>query len=285
MKAPDLDWMGEGFAETLTTKLNHVKRLKLVERTQLKEIIEEMKLGMAGITENNASGIGKLLSADYLVIGSFQKLDAGGRSILKINSRLVNVKTGEVEQGKAVSAKGPYETVFDIQESLAAKLAKTLGIGISDIELQNMAVDETVSITAYELYNQAKNETDDGRKELLLQKALEYDPGYAKAHLLLGSFYNIRAMADSSLEKISLSHLEKALEIDPGLHDGHYVLGDYYFRKRLVYRTQKDKKEHDAIEKARYHLKAFIDNKKDSGAKYYIWKVKKAEKKLKKLKL
>ena len=283
MKNPDLDWMSEGFAETLTTKLNHVSRLKLVERTQLEEIVDEMKLGMAGITEADATNIGKLLSADYLVIGSFQKIDAAGRSMIKINSRLVCVKTGEIEKGKAVSANGPYETVFDIQETIAAKLAKNLGLGLSDKELQNMGIDETLSVTAYELYHQAKNETDDARKEILLQKALEYDPAYAKAHLLLGSFYHVRATADSSLEPVSISHLEQAIKLDTTLYEAHYALGDYYYRKRDLYRSQKDKMEDEAIEKARYHFKTFVEGKKDSKAKYYIWKVKKAQKKLKKL--
>lgn len=283
MKKPDLDWMGEGFAETLTTKLNHVNRLKLVERTQLKEVIDEMKLGMAGITEGNATNVGKLLSADYLVIGSFQKIDAGGRSMIKINSRLVSVKTSEIEKGKAVSANGLYENVFDIQETIAAKLAKNLGVGLSDEELTIMGLDETVSVTAYELYHQAKNETDDARKEMLLKKALGYDPSYAKAHLLLGSFYHVRAMADSSLEPASVSHLERAIDLDPTLYEAHYSLGDYYYRKRDLYRSQKDKMEDAAIEKARYHFKAFVENKKASKARYYIWKVKKAKKKLKKL--
>lgn len=283
MKKSDLDWMREGFAETLTTKLNYVRDLNLVERAQLSEVMNEIKLSMAGITRENASSVGKLLGADYLVIGSFQKLDLGGRSSLKINARLVNVKTGVIEQGKAVSATGPYASVFEIQEALATKIARQLDIGISETEVRYMGTNETTSILAYELYHQAKYETDQLRKEKLLLKALEEDSSYAKAHLLLGSHYSLMAVADESLEKPALTHLNAALKEDPELYDAHSALGDYYYRKSRLLRENMEEDEEDLVKKAKYHLTKFIEKKQTSKAKYYIWKVTKARKKLNKL--
>jgi len=283
MNKPDLDWMEEGFAETLTTKLNHIKRLNLVERVQFNEIIDEMKLEMAGITEENASNVGKLLRADYLIIGSFQKLDIGPDSILKINARLVNVKTGKIEQGKAASEEGPYNSVFKIQETLAAKISMLLGIGLSDSEIKHMEINETTSVTAYELYNQAKNETDDLRKEKLLEKALQYDPSYAKVHLLLGSYYGVKSMTNAYFDNSFLLHLKTAIELDPNLFEAHYAMGDFYYRKSITYRSQQDEREEEAIKKALFYLNIFIKNKKDSKARYYTWKVKKAQNKVKKL--
>jgi TolB-like protein len=283
MNKPDLDWMEEGFAETITTKLNHINRLNLVERVQFNEIIDEMKLEMAGITEENASNVGKMLRADYLIIGSFQKLDLVSGSILKINARLVSVKTGGIEQGMAVSEEGPYKSIFKIQETLAAKISRHLGIGLSDSEIKHMEINETTSVTAYELYNQAKNETDDLRKEMLLEKALQYDPSYAKAHLLLGSYYGVKSMTSASFDNSSLLHLKTAIELDSNLFEAHYAIGDFYYRKSLTYRSQQDEREEETTKKALFHLNAFIENKKDSKARYYTWKVKKAQKKIKKL--
>lgn len=283
MNKPTLDWMEEGFAETLTTKLNHISRLNLVERVQFNEIIDEMKLEMAGITEENASNVGKLLRADYLLIGSFQKLDIGSESTLKINARLVNVKTGQIEPSMAVSEEGPYKSVFKIQETIAAKLSMHLGIGLSDREIKHMEINETTSVTAYELYNQAKNETDDSRMEMLLEKALQYDPSYAKAHLLLGSYYGVKSMESAFFDNPSLLHLKTAIELDPSLFEAHYAIGDFYYHKSLTYRSQKDEREEKAIKNALFHLNTFIQNKKDSNARYYIWKVKKAQKKVKQL--
>lgn len=284
MKIREIDWMCEGFAESITTKLNYVRRLILVERVQLNELIQEIQLGMSGITEANALNFGKLLNADFLVIGSFQKLDIKSVSTLKINVRVVNVSTGQIERGKAVSTKGPFESVFDMQDTIAAKLANNLGVGVTEEEMRNMKTDETVSVVAYELYNQARNEKE-ARREHFLNRALKYDPNYAKAHLLLGSCYNSRSMFDGSLEAPALAHLNKALELDPSLTEAHYALGDHYYRKRNDYRATEDQQEKDAITKmALYHFEIFIDCKKDSKAKYYIWKVEKAMKKVKKMK-
>jgi TolB-like protein len=283
MKKPDLDWMKEGFAETLTTKLNYVRGLNLVERVQLNEVMNEIKLSMAGITGKDISNVGKLVGADYLVIGSFQKLDQGGHSNLKINARVINVKTGEIEQGRAVSVKGPYASVFEIEEELAGKIAGQLGVGISDTEMRYMDTNETTSVLAYELYNQAKYETDAVRKEKLLLRALQEDPSYAKAHLLLGSYYSLMAVTDESMEKPALKHLNLALEKDPELYEAHSALGDYYYRKSRLLRENMEEEEEAAAKKAKYHLKKFIEKKHASKAKYYIWKVEKAREKLKKL--
>jgi TolB-like protein len=279
MGKSDLDWMKEGFAETLTTKLNHVHRLKLVERVQFDEIIKQQKLAMADITEENASKVGKLLSADYIVIGSFQKQN----SILKINSRVVNVETGVIEQGSAVGEKGEFASVFEIQEILATKIARQFGISLSDIEIQRMGIDETTSVTAYECYHQAKNETDPARKEMMLKKALEHDFNYAKAHLLLGSYYSIKAITDASLEKEALGHLNTALKLDAEFHDAHSALGDYYFRKSRILRQHMDAEEDEITQKALFHLNTFVQKKQGSKAKYYIHKVKVAQKKIRKL--
>ncbi|RJP77211.1 MAG: hypothetical protein C4522_15755 [Desulfobacteraceae bacterium] len=284
MKRADLEWMGEGIADSITTRLNHVEGLQIVERVHLTEIINEMKLTMAGITEGDATAIGKLASADYLVVGSFQKLDIGSKSNLKINVRVVNAKTGVVEKGKAVSSDGPYEEIFEMQGLVATKLAGSMGCKVSKAELEKMKKDETASVVAYELYHLAKMESDDLRREKLLKRAIEIDPQYAKAHLLLGSYYRSRAPVDESFDAPSVHHLEKALTLDPGLTEAHFALGDFYFQKQKMHEKNSDEQAGSAREKAIFHLEKFIEHKKNSQSKYFIWKVKKAESKLGKLK-
>ena len=285
MKKPDLEWMGEGIADSITTKLNYVEGLQVIERVHLKEIINEMKLTMAGITEGDATSIGKLLSADYLVVGSFQKLDIGSKSNLKINVRVVDAKTGLIEKGKAVMTDGPYEEIFEMQGVVATELAGSMGYKITPAEKKKMKEGESKSVVAYELYNLAKAESDDLRREKLLKRALELDPKYAKAHLLLGSYYRSRAPVDASFDAPSVSHLEQALQLDPELTEAHYSLGDFYFRKaQMLARNEEEKQAGEARKQALAHFEKFIAAKKDSKSKYYIWKVKKAKRKVSKLK-
>ena len=282
MQTPELDWMSEGFAETITSKLNHVRSLRLVERIQISEVLKELQLGMTDLTEQHASRVGKLVNADYLVIGSFQKVGAGTAGTLKINTRVVNVATGVLEHGKAATASGPYEQVFDVQEKIATTLARDLGGTLADDELRLLSIDETSSVAAYELYHIARYEVDEARKEQLLTRALELDPEYAKAHLLLGSFYVTKAHFDRSFESRALEHVRRALALDEELEEAHYVLGEYChhrIREGGLKRETEEAFRRDGI----FHLNQFIESKEDSKANYYIRKVQKARRMLERL--
>ena len=282
MQNAELDWMSEGFAETITSKLNHVQSLRLVERIQISEVLKELQLGMTDLTEQHASRVGKLVNADYLVIGSFQKVGAGAAGTLKINTRVVNVATGVLEHGKAATASGPYEQVFDVQEKIATTLAKGLGGALADEELRLLSIDETSSVAAYELYHIARYEVDEKRKEQLLTRALELDPDYAKAHLLLGSFYVTRAHFDRSFESRALEHVRRALAIDGSLEEAHYVLGEYCHhrvREGDLKREAEEAFRSDGI----FHLTQFIESKGEAKANYYVRKVQKARRMLERL--
>jgi len=249
---------------------------------KLGEIIKEQKLSLTDLTEDDATRVGRLLNADFLVIGSFQKLDLGPSITLKINTRVVNMTTGEIDSGKAVSVNGPYAQVFTIQDDIAAKLARNLGAHLADDELMLMSRDETASVVAYELYNLARYEKSRDRKEDLLLRALELDPAYGKAHLKLGSFYMTRVLSDQSLEPTAVNHLIRALALDPNLAEGHYVLGEFYYRKVReggLKNDIKDEFRRDGI----HHLNQFITSKENSEACYYTRKVDKARRMLKKL--
>jgi TolB-like protein len=275
MGRDDVDWMSEGFAETITSKLNYVRRLRLVERVQMDEVLRELKFAMSDLTEDQASRLGQLLNADFLVIGSYQKLDIPGSSTLKINARVVRVSTGAIDPGRAVSVAGQYADVFAIQDDVASKLARNLGVDISDEELRLLSINETVSVAAYELYNLARYETDETRKEQLLLRALELDPSYAKAHLRLGSYYLTKAFFDASHESVALLHLMKAVDLEPGLSEAHYALGDYYHHRVTEYGDE-DENEAETRRNGLLHLRTFVGHKENSTAKYYIRKVRKA---------
>lgn len=282
MRNADIDWMSEGFAETITSKLNHVRSLQLVERIQMGEVLKELQLAMTDLTEQHASNIGKLVNADFLVLGSYQKVGVGETGTLKINTRVVNVTTGVLEHGKAASASGPYGQVFDIQEKIATSLARGLGGTLADEELRLLSIDETTSVAAYELYNIARYEVDEKRKEQLLLRTLALDPHYAKAHLLLGSFYVTRAHFDRSLESTALDHIRRALSLDAQLTEAYYVLGEYCHhrvREGDLKRNVEEAFRRDGIA----HLTQFIESKENSQANYYIRKVEKARRMLKRL--
>ena len=52
-KDAEKNWIGAGFAETLTTKLCKVKEVNLLEREQLSKILDEIKFQMSGLVDEN----------------------------------------------------------------------------------------------------------------------------------------------------------------------------------------------------------------------------------------
>jgi len=66
---------------------------KVVERTELKKVLEEHSLSLTGaVDSDSAVKVGKLLGAKFAVVGSVETLG----SKYQINSRIIEIETGEV---------------------------------------------------------------------------------------------------------------------------------------------------------------------------------------------
>ena len=50
-KDPAMDWLGPSVAETVTTKLNAIRSLQLVERAQLYQVLAEQKLSLSDLVD------------------------------------------------------------------------------------------------------------------------------------------------------------------------------------------------------------------------------------------
>ncbi len=76
------------------------KDLKVIERCQLKEVLQEKELATAGLTEcDDLSTIGQLVKADAIVIGTITELDKS----TEITAKIVNTSSGEIIKAKNIS--------------------------------------------------------------------------------------------------------------------------------------------------------------------------------------
>lgn len=86
--------------------------IKVVERTRLREILSEMNLEESGLFDiETTSKIGKLLGANYIVLGSYSQIG---------NEITVNLKFVELERGVTVAAQKGYFLESDIPPALIA---------------------------------------------------------------------------------------------------------------------------------------------------------------------
>ena len=102
--------LGGYLTDKLIQKFISVGRSRVIERTQLNRVIEELSLTrMGSFNELSAKSIGGLLGVDSLVIGSYVEV---GDSKVELNLRFVNVETGEVLG--AGSAQFPKSAVIQL---------------------------------------------------------------------------------------------------------------------------------------------------------------------------
>ncbi|HAH32575.1 MAG TPA: hypothetical protein DCL44_09720 [Elusimicrobia bacterium] len=98
--------LGEGAAEILRTTLMETGKYTVVERGMLKQVLEEQKLGQSGaVDQNTAVGIGKILGAKLVAVGSVVKMG----ETYTLNVRFIDVQTGEVVSGKKLTAQSRDE--------------------------------------------------------------------------------------------------------------------------------------------------------------------------------
>lgn len=119
---PELEPLKVGLSQMLTTDLIGAGSAKIVERTQLQAVLDELKLGHSAVADKETSAkVGKLLGAEYLVLGSYFSL-AG---TLRIDARMVRVETGEIVH--ALGGNGGVADFMDIERSLASSFREKLG--------------------------------------------------------------------------------------------------------------------------------------------------------------
>jgi TolB-like protein len=108
--------LGRFLADTLLTDLAQSDRLHLVERSEIRQALSELKLQSTGLVEpQQVKKIGKMLGADRLIVGSYLVRE----NQLIVNARLLDVHTGKVTQGDAANVTGQRDSVLPLVHRLA----------------------------------------------------------------------------------------------------------------------------------------------------------------------
>ncbi|MFT7519733.1 MAG: TolB-like protein [Kiritimatiellia bacterium] len=183
-----LDPAGAGVASILTSRFSKLDSIRLVERTDLQALLEEVDLGQSGAVDKaTAARAGKILGADYLVLGSMYSLRLPN---LGVALRIVNTETGQVVLSEDVLGEigndgGEFfvlidELAFRVIGGLQLKLSTRDRINISQVDVQKL---ETVQ--AFGGAIQALDAGDTEKAEGLLAKALSLEPGFKLAESTL----------------------------------------------------------------------------------------------------
>ncbi|MCI0495899.1 hypothetical protein L0Z72_12915, partial [candidate division KSB1 bacterium] len=117
--------MGEiNVVEQMMTTFFNLNRFKLFERSQLEKILEEQKLGMAGVLDaSTAAEIGKGIGVDAIVLGTVTRAGAN----IAIDARLIDTETAEIITAQdEISARTSIQDLKDMINKLALKISQDL---------------------------------------------------------------------------------------------------------------------------------------------------------------
>jgi TolB-like protein len=125
----DFDLKGEGFetddmgaivAEWFITALVKEGRFDVIERSLLNKILEEQKLGISGVVdEETATELGKLLGVKVIISGSVLRV----QHILEINARIIDVETAAIIAAENVRS-ATAERLQDLVVQMSVKIIK-----------------------------------------------------------------------------------------------------------------------------------------------------------------
>lgn len=224
MKDASFDWLSGGIAETLILKLSHVDALQMVERIRLKEIMDEMKFAASGLVdEKTAVKAGKLVGAQVLVVGAFQK--AGNR--LRINGRFVEASTGKII--KTAEATGVTEEIFELQDKIAYSLISALKIQMTTEQDRRIKEKPTESFQAYEYMSRGNDFYINGNMTeaiRMYKKALSVDPDLSGVKYNLGLAYHVQGNPDQAIQ-----HFTEVLSVKPNDKWSLIMTGNAYKMK------------------------------------------------------
>jgi len=196
-------------AERITTELVKAKKFKVIERKEIEKVFEELKLQRSGaIDTDSAKEIGKMLGADWLVVGTLTELPD---KKLELNTRLVSVDSGEIQAATSGNV------IKDWMDQYKKMLAE-----------QNKAI-ENNSKDASAFYERAITYADLKEYDSAIASfslAITLAPNYSKAFCGRGNAYNKKNEHDKAIEDYS-----KAIVIDPNYGEAYVERGFAYWGK------------------------------------------------------
>jgi len=178
--------------------------------------------------------VGEELGVRYVLEGSVRK--AGNR--VRINAQLVDAASGEHLWARRYDRE--LHDIFALQDEISRDIATELEVKLVEGEQARVWRSTTSDLEAYDLALRGRelyrryNRADHARGRRLIEKALELDPGYTYAIVLLGWTYYVEGT--SGWSKSSQACFDRAVELGNQALALNDALGDAYALLSVAYR-------------------------------------------------
>lgn len=179
----DQEYFSDGIAEEILNVLVRIDGLEVASRTTSFGFKGQESLGIPFIAEK--------MSVRHVLEGSVRK--AG--DTVRITAQLIDAQSDKHLWSETYDRTLSAESIFEIQDEIAAAIAEQLGafIGSTAAGSSARAAADTQNLEAYELYLQGHKlfieRSDVARSIEVLELAVERDPGFARAWAALSAGY------------------------------------------------------------------------------------------------
>lgn len=219
----------DGVHDDLLTQLAKIHDLTVISRTSVMEYRDSLK---------NMKEIGAELNVGTILEGGVQKV--GNR--VRINAQLIEVETDRHLWAETFDRELTAENVFELQTEIARKIVNAIAVQLTPEEEELLAQVPTQNLAAYEAYLRARDvfyganytRSQEEAAQPLLDRAIELDPDYVDAHVLLASIYAQKYWrgVDTSEELLAKyrATLDRASTLDPDSPDALRAQANYHYR-------------------------------------------------------
>ena len=208
-------WLSEALADMLTTDIAATKKIWVVNRLDLKKVLEEQKFSLSGlvsdssmVTLGNRSGASLILTGSFTIYGDQIRVDA----------KVFNLETG-TSQG-AASIIGSIQDIFVLEKKLAVQALAALSIPLSEDDKINLFQIASGNIKAIENNYRgviALEKDDRESAKQYFKKAVNEDPYYRNAQVNLDGA--IKAIDGGGLFTASMAKIEDSQQAKKMLVD------------------------------------------------------------------
>lgn len=218
---PESDYFGYAIANQIIGNLNYLKNINVISAASVRKYINK---------EFSLEEVKESLNANYALVGNYLKEN----DRIRLNVELIDLETNTLIW-RSDNIEVNFENSFQLQDTVARKVAVDLNIQFSDSEIKEITKDKPGDSEAYSYYLRSLwydlDSEGDSLAIDLLQRSIDLDPGFAPAHAELG--FRSQRMAQFEMEdpenyRSSEDHYLKALEIDPNNLDALSYLTIFY---------------------------------------------------------
>jgi TolB-like protein len=184
-----------GMAELIVTDLSRAGSLKVVERTQLQALLDEVQLQQtAGVQAGTGVRVGKILQAGSLVGGGIRQI---GTNQLNASASVTSVQTSQAV-GVGFNGQTTLDELFTLEKNIVLQLFSDLRVQLTTAERNAIEQRPTRSLAAFLAYSRGLALEDAGRYDAAgreFDNALRLDPGFASAQQKSQEAKNVAAGA------------------------------------------------------------------------------------------